>query len=239
MSSPLRILRDRLVPAVLTAAGVTALAAGLLNYASPAQAGRAGASPSTGGLGPGSSLILPSLPPIDSSAVPSAGPSAAANRVATRVVIQSLGIDLPVIAQPNDNYPACNVAMHFEHPGLGQPGSGRSVYLYAHARPGMFLPLLTASQRNNGRSLLASLVEVYTNDDQHFYYSISRVIRHVPADEHFLDAPLAVKQETLWLQTSEGPGASFPKLQVKAEPLGVVPADHEAAHPKARPVACG
>ena len=60
----------------------------------------------------------------------------------------------------------------------------------------------------------------------------------VKADSHFLDGPLAVKSETLWLQTSTGPNASYPKLQVVARPVGVVPADHAAAHPKARPVTC-
>jgi hypothetical protein len=160
-------------------------------------------------------------------------------RVATRVVVESLRIDLPVIAQPDPAYPSCNVAMYFEHPRLGQPGSGRSIYLYAHARRGMFLPLLTGSQRNNGKAMLGALVDVYTNDDQRFVYAITRVLRHVPADNRFLDRALAVTEETLWLQTSEGPGGQFPKLQVMARLVGAVPADHEEANPKARPVACG
>jgi hypothetical protein len=234
-------VRDRIVPALLTAAGITALAAGLLNYVGPAQAGRdvGVASPSIETGTPGASFILPSLPPIDASVGPSTSASPAADRVATRVVIESLGIDLPVIAPPSAGYPPCNVALYFEDPGLGQPGEGRSVYIYAHARTGMFLPLLTASERDNGSAMLGSGVDVYTSDDLHFLYSITRVIRHVPADSHFLDAPLASTGENLWLQTSEGSSADKPKLQVVAEPVLVGAADHAAAHPTPHAVACG
>jgi hypothetical protein len=241
MSRRLRAIHDRIVPAVLTAAGVTALGAGLLNYTSPAQAGLdlAGSSPPVTGRPSGGSYVLPSLPPIDASVGPSVAPTADAHRVATRVVIGSLGIDLPVTAQPDADYPACNVAMYLQDPRLGQPGGGRAVYIYAHARTGMFLPLLTASRRDNGAGLLGDAVSVYTSDDQRYLYSIVRVITSVPSDDHFLDAPLAATGETLWLQTSTGPDATYPKLQIVAEPILVVAADHAAAHPKPRPVACG
>lgn len=238
MRSLSRAVRERLVPAVLTAAGVTLLAAGLLQYGNAAQAGRAGASPSPVAVRPGPSYRAPSLPPLDGSPPPSpsasAGPS---DRVATRVVVDALRIDLPVIRQPNA-YPSCNVAMWLEHPEIGQPGSGRSVYLYAHARAGMFLPLLNQSKRNGGKGMIGMLVDVYTSDNQRYVYSITRVLPRVPADSHFLDRALAVKSETLWLQTSTGPGASFPKLQVMAEPVAVVPADPAEAHPTPRPVNC-
>jgi hypothetical protein len=241
MSHRVRAIFDRIVPAVMTAAGVTALAAGLLNFASPAQAGLdlAGTSPSVIGGPPGGSYILPSLPPIDASVGPSVAPSGNDGRVATRVVIDSLAIDLPVIAQPDAGYPACNVAMYLQDPRLGQPGGGRAIYLYAHARTGMFLPLLNASKRDHGAGLLGDGVSVYTSDDQRYLYSIVRVITSVPSDDHFLDAPLAESGETLWLQTSTGPDATYPKLRVVAEPILVVAADHAAAHPKPRPVACG
>lgn len=240
MRSPVHAIRDRLAPAVLTAAGVTLLAVGLLDVVGPAQAGPGQPTPSaTIGGGPVPTFAVPSLPQLDGSPAPSAQTSPPVARVATRVVVESLRIDLPVIAQPDPAYPSCNVAMYFEHPRLGQPGSGRSIYLYAHARRGMFLPLLTGSQRNNGKAMLGALVDVYTNDDQRFVYAITRVLRHVPADNRFLDRALAVTEETLWLQTSEGPGGQFPKLQVMARLVGAVPADHEEANPKARPVACG
>ncbi|HEX2754305.1 MAG TPA: hypothetical protein VHM48_02520, partial [Candidatus Limnocylindrales bacterium] len=231
MRFPVRALRSRLLPALLTAAGVTLLAAGLLHYGGPADARPAGASPSPSNVAvlPTPGFIVPSLPPIDGSPRPSVAPSPAANRVATRVVIDELGIDLPIIAQPNPRYPSCNVAMYYQDPRLGQPGSGRSIYLYAHARTGMFGPLYERAilGRGGGRKSLIGLpVEVYTSDDQRYVYTITGVRPNVKADSHFLDGPLAVKAETLWLQTSTGPNASYPKLQVVAQPLGVVPASH-------------
>ena len=243
MPSLVRTLRDRLLPALLTAAGVTLLAAGLLHYGGPATASQVGvrASPSDTGLLPPSSFLVPSLPPIDASPQPSVAPGKAANRVATRVVIDQLGIDLPIIVQPNPNYPSCNVAMYFQDPGLGQPGGGRSIYLYAHARTGMFGPLyerVTLHRDGGAKSLLGLLVDVYTSDDQRFVYTITAIRPSVKADSHFLDGPLAVKTETLWLQTSTGPNSSYPKLQVVAQPLAVVPADHTTANPKAHPINC-
>jgi hypothetical protein len=235
-----RALRDRLIPALLTAAGVTLLAAGLLHYGNPAQAGpiASGASPSPGATSPG--FAVPSLPPFVTSPPASIAPTASPdpNRLATRVVVEDLGIDLPVIAQPNPAYPSCNVAMYFEHPDLGQPGQGKATYLYAHARTGMFLPLLTESKRNGGDRMIGMLVSVYTSDDQRFVYRISAVLPRVPADNHFLDKAIAAKQETLWLQTSTGPGGSFPKLQVVARAVGAAPASHEEANPRPRPVTC-
>ena len=50
-----------------------------------------------------------------------------------------------------------------------------------------------------------------------------------------LTAAQAAKREQLWLQTSEGPNASYGKTQVVAEFVSKEPASHAAAHPKARP----
>jgi hypothetical protein len=237
------LLRHRLVPALLAAAGVALLGVGLVHYGGPAGAGGevAVAAPSPlPTIDP--RYVAPSLPPFDASQPPSAAPTPSAKRVATRIVIEQLGIDLPVIAQPNGNYPYCNVAMSLRHPGLGQPGGGASVYLYAHARDGMFGPLyerITLGRDGGAKSLIGMPVEVYTSDDQRFVYLISHVYPRVNADSHFLDKPLAVKSETLWLQTSTGHGGSLPKLQVTAVPLGVDAATHAAAHPKAHPIVCG
>ena len=81
------------------------------------------------------------------------GLSFPADRVATRVVVKRLGIDLPVMLQTSDygEYPLCDVALYL--PMLGQPGQGRATYLYAHAQPGMFLPLLAASEQNDGKRM--------------------------------------------------------------------------------------
>lgn len=231
--------RTRLLPAVLTAAGVTLIAAGLLSYTGPVEAG-VGASPSPSAVAsvPTPRPSFPTFPP-PSIGSPSPSPSAEVARLATRVHVPALNIDLPVTKQPDASYPSCNIAMYYEYPGLGQPGQNRSTYLYAHARRGMFLPLLDASKRNNGASMIGMLVEVYTSDDLLFLYEITEVRPRVPADEHWLDDPLAVTSETLWLQTSTGPGGQYPKLQVVALPLTVRPAEPpEAAHPVPKPVDC-
>ncbi len=232
----------RLAPAVVTAAGVALLAAGLLAYDGPVAAlpissdtGTSSQTARASAAAPLPTLFLPTFPPIDASAPPSVAPS---DRVATRVVVESLGIDLPVIAQPDPSYPSCNVAMYLQDPRLGQPGSNKSIYLYAHARTGMFLPLLTEVRRNGGTSMIGMLVDVYTSDDQHYVYRISAVLPRVPANSHFLDKAVAVKREALWLQTSTGPGAQYPKMQVVARLVGVEPASQADANPTPRPVDC-
>ena len=117
---------------------------------------------------------------------------------------------------------------------LSQPGFGRATYLYAHARTGMFLPILTASKVNNGAQMLGMVVQVYTSDDQLFIYEISEVRRH----QLNLDAAIAATTEQLWLQTSEGPKGTVPKTQVVATFVSSEPADHAAAHPVAKPRVC-
>ena len=229
-------VRNRLLPALLTAVGVTLLAAGVLSFSTPVTAvGTASPTPSASGTAaPSPPPSLATLPPIGS-AVPSATPTAPPDRVATRVRIAALQVDLPVIEQTTNKVP-CNVALYFEDPFLGQPGQGRATYLYAHAQKGMFLPILDASKVNNGKKMLGMVVEVWTNDDQHFLYEVTKVKRHVPFDTGLSDALRATSEE-LWLQTSEGVGTA-PKLQLLAKPLSHGSADHDEANPTAKPVAC-
>ncbi len=168
-------------------------------------------------------------------------PEPAPAAVATRVVIASEQIDLPVISrqqlvpdQGPDLYPPCDVAIF--HDAFGQPGQDGSTYLYAHARAGMFLPLLEASERQDGASLLGALVEVYTADDTLYVYEIFRVKRHALDFSLALDVPPG--EQRLVLQTSEGPRGTVPKLQVAARLVSELPATPEEARPRARPVAC-
>jgi hypothetical protein len=153
--------------------------------------------------------------------------------VATRVVIPALGIDLPIVKPVPNAYPLCNVAMYLA--ALGQPGQGRATYLYAHARTGMFLPLLEQSRIGGGSHMLGMLVQVYTSDDQLFLYEIAKVLHH----QLTLQAAIDATTEQLWLQTSEGPKGTVPKLQVLALPLSSGPADPAAAHPTPHPLVCG
>ena len=233
------LFRARLVPAALTAAGVALVTAGLLTLTDPAMSGAVpSASPSAVAAGP-TPTAPPRSPRPSSGPTPtadaSASPSAAVDRVATRVAVPALQIDMPVILQEGgaNAYPVCDVAMYIKE--LGQPGGDRAIYLYAHAREGMFLPLLEESQTNNGERMLGMLVQVWTSDEQLFLYEITEVRPH----QTDLDDALNADHEQLWLQTSEGPSGTVPKLQVVAEPLSSGPADDPAdAHPTARPVEC-
>ena len=251
MRSLTRILQNRFIPTLLTAAGVTLLAAGLLQYGGPVDASPTGSDSAGAGVSPGPSgidreptpgFLVPTLPPVDGSLPPpSPSPTLDPNRVATRVVIDQLGIDLPVIPQPNPSYPSCNVAMYFQSPGLGQPGGNQSTYLYAHARIGMFYPLYeraTLGRHGGASSLKGMLVLVYTSDNVVHGYSITRILPHVKADTHFLDGALAVTSDTLWLQTSTGPNGTYPKLQVVALPLFSQAVPYADAHPRAHPINC-
>jgi hypothetical protein len=232
MTGPADSLRSRVLPALLTAVGVTLLAAGLLSYTMPVEAGPVVTpSPSPVAVTP-SAVPTPSplitLPPIASA--PPATPTASTipEGVATRVRIAALDIDMPVIEGP-PGYPPCDVAMYLKE--LGQPGQGRASYIYAHARTGMFLPLL----ETKGGDQKGLVVEVWTSDDLRYLYEIVEVRRN----QTTLDGPLAADSEELWLQTSEGPRGTVGKTQVIALPISVDSATPEESSPRARPVACG
>jgi hypothetical protein len=227
----------------MTAAGVTLIAAGLLSYSGRA-AGIVDPTPSPEptvvALDPGASLAFPSLPPIivrpPASDEPTSTP--VVNRVATRVVVEALDIDLPIIKPrgSSSTYPQCNVAMYIQE--LAQPGHGRATYLYAHARDGMFGPIYErAIQKKSGgpKSMVGMVVQVYTSDDQLFEYAVSEVRLH----QLNLDDAVQATTEELWLQTSEGPKGTPGKTQLLALPLITLPANHKAAHPAPHPVNCG
>lgn len=238
MAGPTEQIRTRVLPALLTAFGVTILSAGLLTYSVPVEAGSPSTPTSTPSPGPSTAVAptptpLITLPPIGtarptpSEAVPTPPP----DRVATRVRVADLDIDLPVV-RGNNGYPYCNVAMYL--PSLSQPGFGKATYLYAHAREGMFLPLL----RTKGFDQRGLVVDVWTSDDWLFQYRITEVRRDQDVQDG-LDDPAAAVTEQLWLQTSQGPNRSFGYTQVIAEPIGSRPASHATANPRARPVVCG
>jgi len=223
-------VRTRLLPALLTALGVGLLASGLMSYTTAVQ----------GAPTPRPLATYEPLPTFDGTIdLPGASgfaidPSFPPDRVATRIVVRRLGIDLPIMLQTDDYglFPLCDVALYI--PLLGQPGQGRATYIYAHAREGMFLPLLNQSQKNNGRKMLGMTVEVYTSDNWRFLYTITEVRRHT------LDLDDAVNSTTeqVWMQTSEGPEGTVPKLQVVADFLAAETTDAASAHPRAHPRVC-
>jgi hypothetical protein len=233
------LVRTRLLPALLTAAGVALVTAGLIGWADPTTAG-VPPIPTPSAVVSAAPSVAPSAS-VPGSVEPSGSPepsaSFPADRVATRIAIPALRIDLPVIRPPGgpSAYPLCDVAMFLQADPLGQPGQGRATYLYAHAREGMFLPLLEGSEVNDGAAMIGMLVQVWTSDDQLFLYEITEVRRH----QTDLDDAIAADHEQLWMQTSEGPRGTVPKLQVVAEPLSNGPAANpQDAHPTPEPVDC-
>jgi hypothetical protein len=229
-------IRLRLLPALLTALGVAGLAGGLLSLTAPVAADPLPSpSPTIVATDEPSSSALATFPPLPSDAAPSTNPTPPADRVATRVRVAALKIDLPIVKPPGgaNAYPLCNVAMYIQE--LGQPGEGHATYLYAHARTGMFLPILDASLVQNGRQMLGMVVEVWTNDDQRFLYEIVEIRRH---QLDLADASSAAGEE-LWLQTSEGPKGTPGKTQVIARLISQEAADPVDAHPVPRPLVCG
>jgi hypothetical protein len=228
-------IRIRLLPALLTALGVAALAGGVLSLTSPVVAEPLPSPAPTvvASVEPTSTPLI-TFPPLPTDAPPSSSPTPPANRVATRVRVAALDIDLPIVkpAGGADAYPWCDVAMYIQE--LGQPGHGRAIYLYAHARTGMFLPILDASLVQNGKSMLGMVVELWSSDDQRFLYEITEVRRH----QLDLDDAINADGEELWLQTSEGPKGTPGKTQVIAQPISQEAADHADAHPVPKPVDC-
>jgi hypothetical protein len=151
--------------------------------------------------------------------------------VATRIAFPGLKIDLPIVKGPS-GYPYCDVAMYY--PTLSQPREGGVTFIYAHARVGMFLPLLERSKINNGASLIGATVQVWTSNDLLSTYKIVRVRRHVTT----LDGAFTPTTEQLWVETSEGPRGTHEKLILVAKRVGTVPSSHAAAHPTPHPLIC-
>lgn len=229
-----------LVPALLAGAGVFFIVAGLFTYLQPANASTPSSSPSaTVAVATGSpGYTVPPL--VSASPGPSDSSAPVVGSLATRIRIPALSIDLPIIPSPtNEEFPLCNVAeaMHLGKL-LGYPGLPQATYLYAHARTNTFLPLLDTSKVDNGASMVGMWVEIYTDDNQRHVYEISEVIRHVPDNSQSLTRAADATTDQLWLQTSEGPYANGTKLQVVAQPVGILPASATDSHPTGKGNVC-
>ena len=189
-----------------------------------------------GGLAPvamlGSMPLAPTVaqaqdkPPLDDPAVP------------VRVTVPSLGVDLPVLSSERTvpgnvrDYPLCDVAQYWTRYDL--PGAPGTTWIYAHAQPGMFLPLLLNAEATSGEGLLGQMVTLQLKDGRLLRYRIVEVKQH--AYNRRLALRARPSQQRLILQTSEGPPGTIPKLQVAANLIGATYTDEAA--PKAQPRAC-
>lgn len=187
---------------------------------------------------PAPSLLIPSSPSIapglSAVGLPTLAPDAITNRTPTRVRVPDLGIDLPVVEPPPtaDHYPFCGVAEFLST--MSRPGRPGTTYVYAHARSGMFLPILEASRSHDGRSMLGMRVDVFTSDLRRFTYEVTEVRRHVVS----LDFAYRATREQLILQTSEGPHGTAGKTMLIAMPTGDETVSSSQALPQAEPRNC-
>ena len=150
---------------------------------------------------------------------------------ATRVTVPGLGIDLPIVRGPS-GYPYCRVAMYLS--STAQPREPGVTFIFAHARTGMFLPLLTAWKIRSGASLIGRTVKVWTSNSYVSYYRIFKVRKTANP----MVGVNSLTSERLWLQTSTGPNTSYPKLLVEATRYKTIKSTYAAAHPTAHPVRC-
>ena len=167
--------------------------------------------------------------------LPTLLPPSVLNRVPTRVRVTGLGVDLPVVPPPPEpnHYPYCNVAEFIST--MSRPGRPGTTFLYAHARVGMFLPILEASRVREGEGMIGMKVEIFTSDNRLFTYEVAEVRRHVIS----LDFAYRATTEQAILQTSEGPRGTPGKTLLIAVRLDEQPASRSDAQPVAHPVACG
>ncbi len=154
--------------------------------------------------------------------------------VATRVRIPKQdvlgrGIDLAVVRSPS-GYPYCNVAMYMG--ALNQPTEPGVSFIYAHARTGMFLPLLNEWLQNRGSQMIGMKVYVWTSNNVRHTYVIDKVWKSKTMDGVFKTS------EKLWLQTSTGPNFTYPKLFLEGHRIASDPSSYTDAHPNARIVRC-
>ena len=192
-------------------------------------------------LDPSASLALPTLPPPGASAVgssPSASPIRTA--VATRVVVEALGIDLPIVKPRGGSnaYPYCNVAMYLSDPRLGQPGGVEATYLYAHARDGMFGPIYDRAihkQHGGPKSMIGMIAQVYTSDDVLHEYQVTKVLLHqLTLDDAARGDPRPALAPDV--RGAEGHARQDPAHRGAAPDAARRP---RPAHPAPHPVVCG
>jgi hypothetical protein len=147
----------------------------------------------------------------------------------------SAKIDMAVI-RGNDGYPLCNVAMYSGAYSQPREPSDWATFLFAHARTGMFLPLLKEWQQNKGSQLIGKYVYVYTSDNKMHTYRITSLATGLSTQ---MAKITSAGLDKLWLQTSTGPNYTYPKLFVKSEWVATTSVSYAVAHPTPHPKKCG
>lgn len=155
-----------------------------------------------------------SLVAININALIASGQTNAPLAAPTRVRVPSLHIDLPVVMpKPAETFPYCDVSEFLTY--FGRPGGSGITVLYAHARPGMFGPLLS-TELSKG-SFVGRAVLVDTADGRLYTYKIVRAYEHSLTFNMLGSAPTS----DLLLQTSETDSATGTKLMLLAAQVSV------------------
>jgi LPXTG-site transpeptidase (sortase) family protein len=158
----------------------------------------------TGG-GPSAAVAADTLPPI-ATIPPTPAPSATpAGIIATRILIARLGINLRIVEGDGLDAPIGKAA---HYPGTAWPGGGSNIYIYGHARVGMFLSLWQAQV---GDKVVLTLADGTTRT-----YVVTKVLPKVPWDDMAYLNPTPTEQLTL--QTSTSYYATAPRFVVIAVP---------------------
>jgi LPXTG-site transpeptidase (sortase) family protein len=128
-----------------------------------------------------------------------------------RVSVPRLEIDLPIAEGDikrdiDEQHTPESFAFHL--PGTALPGQQGNVYLYAHARQGMFLALWSARP---GDEILVS-----APGGQVFVYLVREILPRVAPTDVSSTQPTTI--ERLTLQTSTGPSQADPRFVVFAFP---------------------
>lgn len=140
--------------------------------------------------------------PSSAGSSPSASP---AGTVATRIVIARLGIDLPIVEGDGVDAPL-DKAAHF--PGSAWPGGGSNIYLYGHAREGMFIGLWKAKAGDE--------VDLTLRDGSTRRYTVTKILADVAWNDLSVLDPTPTEQLTL--QTCTSYEDTAPRFVVIAEP---------------------
>lgn len=166
---------------------------------SPTTPIQSGAAP-TGSPSPSPAGVPSSAAPGEASSPPSPGAS-----VANRIRIPRLKIDLPIVEGDGVDAPLDSAA---HYPGTAWPGGGSNIYIYAHARTGLFLSLWDVRQ---GDEVLLDTV-----DGRTVTYVVDEIRPKTPWDAVELLEP--TDEERLTLQTSTSYTATAPRFVVIALP---------------------
>jgi LPXTG-site transpeptidase (sortase) family protein len=190
--------------AVLALSIAVAVVAGAVALGGPSQgvAVLPSGSPVVGVSAP-ATATLPAVPTASATATSS---PALTEIVADRIRIARLGIDLRIIEGDGIDAPLNKRVAHY--PGTAWPDGGSNIYIYGHARAGLFLSLWEAK--------IGDEIELDLVDGTIRRYIVSEVKPRVPWNAREYLEPTPTEQLTLQTSTSYTPTA--PRFIVIATP---------------------